>query len=133
LKELLVFYLEEGRNLLLQYKLQKSNQKKLFQKRQEDGANLIKTTGEFEKDVEKLIPGIKETTKSKLDKAKDTAKEIGGGEIPVGATATIAGVSIPLNRKYTEGELKSLTNADALNSEISDLKKLIDADLGNHY
>lgn len=46
-----------------------------------------------------------------------------------GSSVTVAGIKVPLNRKFTESETKSLTTADALNTDIAELKSLIRADL----
>lgn len=52
-----------------------------------------------------------------------------GSDLPPGTSMKVAGMNIPVNRKFTEGEIKSLSTADALNTEIASLKGLLNADI----
>jgi hypothetical protein len=59
----------------------------------------------------------------------------GGSNIPPGTNLSVQGpggskVTLPLNRKFTGEEVKSLSTADQLTSEIGDLKSLIQSDKG---
>jgi hypothetical protein len=92
---------------------------------------------EFDKELAEQEQKGKVELEEEKQKAKTTGiKEllgqfgIGGAELPVGTKASVdigggTKLNIPISRKFTGEEVKSLSTSDALTDEIGDLKTLI--------
>jgi len=50
------------------------------------------------------------------------------GNLPIGTTANVGGLTIPLNRPYSEFEVKNLATAEALTREIGSLNKIVETE-----
>jgi len=56
----------------------------------------------------------------------------GGNNVPPGTRINVGGLSIPLNRKYTDTEAKSLSTAESLQGQIDELIGVIQKDKANY-
>jgi hypothetical protein len=71
-----------------------------------------------------------------LGKGNQQSNRVLGGinmtDLPPGASFSGGGLNIPLNRKFTDSEVKNLSTANALVKDITDLKNIVKADAGKN-